>query len=298
MKPAGGLKLPGGTFIVDKSGCSKTEVLEQAQTDIKMNIIISGYGKMGRLIEKRAGEKGHEVAAVIDPLLAAAGKTVSDTGAGIFDTVDGFEKQNGSVDACIAIDFSHPDAVELNIRTFAGKKIPAVVGTTGWYDKLDQLGALFELNQGSLLWSSNFSLGVNIFYRIAAHCAALIDPYSEYDAGAYEVHHNQKADSPSGTAKMIAACVMANMKRKTKTVWDKIDRPPLPHELHFSSLRVGTEPGVHGIVFDSAADSIEIKHTARNREGLVSGALIAAEWLDRNIKAGRYGVFTMDDVLA
>jgi 4-hydroxy-tetrahydrodipicolinate reductase len=253
---------------------------------------------MGRLLENRAAERGHGVAAVIDPFAAASGEAASLTGAGIFDTIDSFEKRNGPVCGCIALDFSRPDAAERNIRTFAEKKIPALVGTTGWYDKLDELGALFERNQGSLLWASNFSLGVNIFYRIAAYCAALIDPYDEYDAGAYETHHNQKADSPSGTAKMIAGHVLKNMKRKTKAVWDKLDRPPKPEELHFSSLRVGAEPGVHGLVFDSAADSIEIRHTARNREGLVSGALIAAEWLDRNVRAGRHGVFTMDDVLA
>lgn len=253
---------------------------------------------MGRLIERCAAEKGHEVAAVIDPVVAAAGKTVSDIGASIFNTIGCFEKQNGSTDACIAIDFSHPAAVVQNIRTFAEKKIPVLVGTTGWYDKLDELAALFERNQGSLLWASNFSLGINLFYRIAAYCAALLDPYREYDAGAYETHHNQKADSPSGTAKMIAGHVIKNMKRKKKAVWDKLDRPPEPDELHFSSLRVGAEPGIHGLVFDSAADSIEIRHTARNREGLVSGTLIAAEWLDRTIKAGRHGIFTMDDVLA
>ncbi|MDR0685338.1 MAG: 4-hydroxy-tetrahydrodipicolinate reductase [Spirochaetaceae bacterium] len=263
-----------------------------------MKIILSGYGKMGRMIEGRALEKGHEVAAVVDPIVAAAGKTVSGTGAGIFGTIDDFEKQNGSTDACIAVDFSHPDVVVQNIRTFAKKKIPALVGTTGWYDKLDELAALFERNQGSLLWASNFSLGINLFYQIAAYCAALLDPYSEYDAGAYETHHNQKADSPSGTAKMIAGHVIKNMKRKTKVVWDKLDRPPEPDELHCSSLRVGAEPGIHGLVFDSAADSIEIRHTARSREGLVSGALIAAEWLDRTVKAGRHGIFTMDDVLA
>jgi 4-hydroxy-tetrahydrodipicolinate reductase len=263
-----------------------------------MKIILSGYGKMGRLIERRAIERGHEVAAVLDPLVADTGKTVSDMGSGVFDTIDSLEKRNVPVDGCIAVDFSHPDAVVQNIRAFAEKKIPAVVGTTGWYDKLDELAALFERNQGSLLWASNFSLGVNLFYRIAAYCAALVDPYSEYDACGYEIHHNQKADSPSGTAKMIASHVIKNMKRKRRAVWDKLDRPPEPDEIHFSSLRVGAETGVHGLVFDSAADSIEIRHTARNRDGLVSGALIAAEWLDRNIRAGRRGVFTMDDVLA
>ncbi|MDR0408893.1 MAG: 4-hydroxy-tetrahydrodipicolinate reductase [Spirochaetaceae bacterium] len=251
-----------------------------------MEIILSGYGKMGQLIEKRALEKGHEIVAVIDPVKDG----------GVFRSVGDFEKKHGTGNY-VALDFSAPGAAVQNIKDFAERKIPLVVGTTGWYDKLDELSAFVESKQSSMLWASNFSLGVNLFYRVAAYCAAMIDPYNEYDAGGYEIHHNQKADSPSGTAKTLAEIVLKNMKRKTKTVWDKLDRPPKPDELHFASLRVGAEPGVHGLIFDSSADNIEIRHTARNREGLVYGAIVAAEWLEKAAREGKRGVFTMDDVL-
>jgi 4-hydroxy-tetrahydrodipicolinate reductase len=257
-----------------------------------MKIILSGYGKMGRLIERRALEKGHKVMAVIDP---GAEKNAGEQGTCIFKTINDFEKEQTALD-CVAIDFSRPDAAEQNIRNFAERRIPVVVGTTGWYDKLGELSLLIEKNQSSMLWASNFSMGVNLFYRVAGYCAALIDPYSEYDLGGYEIHHNQKADSPSGTAKTLVDIVLKNMKRKKKAVWDKLDRPPDPGEIHFASLRVGAEPGTHGLIFDSPADSIEIKHTARNREGLVYGAIIAAEWLENNTRAGRHGIFTMDDI--
>ncbi|MDR2097829.1 MAG: 4-hydroxy-tetrahydrodipicolinate reductase, partial [Spirochaetaceae bacterium] len=199
-----------------------------------MNIILSGYGKMGRLIEKYAIEKGHSIAAVIDPVIE---KTQSEAGSGIYKTLDVFEKQRGLPECCIAIDFTHPIAVIGNIQDFSGKRIPLVVGTTGWYDKLDEVTALIQKNQSSLLWAANFSAGVNLFYRIAAYCASLIDPHTEYDAAGYEAHHRQKMDSPSGTAKTIAGIVLKNMKRKSKVVWDKLDRPPEPDEIHFASLR-------------------------------------------------------------
>jgi 4-hydroxy-tetrahydrodipicolinate reductase len=155
----------------------------------------------------------------------------------------------------------------------------------------------------SLLWASNFSLGVNLFYRIAAFAAKLADPFPEYDAAGYEVHHNRKADSPSGTAKTLADLVIKNMGRKTRAVYETLDRPPEPEELHYASLRLGAVPGVHRLIFDSPADSIEISHSARSREGLAMGALRAARWLLRcpgpGQEAGepRQGVFTMDDVL-
>jgi 4-hydroxy-tetrahydrodipicolinate reductase len=263
-----------------------------------MKIILSGYGKMGRLIEQRAVEKNIAVAAVIDP---AVEKKASAFNTGIFKSLSDFEKENVSANLArdyIAIDFTHPLAVMRNIQNFSEKRIPLVVGTTGWYDKLDDVVKMIAHNKSSLLWASNFSIGVNLFYRMTAYCAALIDPYSEYDAAGYEAHHNQKADSPSGTAKTIAEIVLKNMKRKTTVSFDKLDRQPEKNELHFASLRLGSIPGTHALVFDSPADSIEIKHTVRNREGLVSGAITAAEWLCKTASAGKSGVFTFDDVLA
>jgi 4-hydroxy-tetrahydrodipicolinate reductase len=247
---------------------------------------------MGQLIEKRASEKGHGIIAVIDPVKKTAG------GADAFATPAAFEKQGGGKCGAgtVAIDFTRPDAAADNIIAFAGMGIPVVTGTTGWYDRLDEVSKAVKSRKGALLWASNFSTGVALFYRIAAYCARLIDGYGEYDAAGYEIHHNQKADSPSGTAKTLAGIALKNMKRKKEAVWDKLDRPPAPHEIHFSSLRVGSVPGVHALVFDSGADTIEIRHSVRNRDGLASGAIGAAEWLVKATEAGRYGVFTLDDV--
>jgi 4-hydroxy-tetrahydrodipicolinate reductase len=146
-------------------------------------------------------------------------------------------------------------------------------------------------------------LGVNLFYRIAAFAAKLADPFPEYDVGGWEFHHNKKIDSPSGTAKILVEKILAVMTRKKKAVFETLNRPPEPEELHFPSLRLGSIPGVHAVAFDSPADTIEITHTGRNRDGLALGAIRAAEWLVRCVGPGksaggpRAGVFTVDDVM-
>jgi 4-hydroxy-tetrahydrodipicolinate reductase len=137
---------------------------------------------------------------------------------------------------------------------------------------------------------------VRLFYKIAEYAAKLTFPYAEYDVAGYEVHHNKKADSPSGTAKILAEKVIAAHGRKKTAVYDKLDRPPREDELHIASLRVGTVSGTHALIFDSLADSIEIKHTARSREGFALGAILAAEWLYNGGKA-RQGLHTIDEVL-
>ncbi|GHU54228.1 4-hydroxy-tetrahydrodipicolinate reductase [Spirochaetia bacterium] len=255
-----------------------------------MNILIIGYGKMGKIIETLAIERGHRIAAAVDPFYTGA-KTVS--GAPVFRAIADIDKAAGlSIDA--AVEFTRPDTAAANIKALADRRIPVVAGTTGWLDQLDEVTKVVNTAGASLLWASNFSLGVNLFYRIAEFAAKLADPFPEYDVGGYEVHHNKKVDSPSGTARTLVEKVLAQMKRKNTAIYDKLDRPPAPDELHYASLRVGSVPGVHTLTFDSPADTIEIAHTARGREGLASGALTAAEWL-----AGkkRQGIFTMDDVL-
>ncbi|MDR3343914.1 MAG: 4-hydroxy-tetrahydrodipicolinate reductase [Treponema sp.] len=273
-----------------------------------MNIALIGYGKMGRLIESRALERGHRVVAVVEPGIMdrAAGGTgaakagATPSGARIHRTI-GEAENLGDADG--AIEFTRPDTAVENIKALAERKIPVVVGTTGWYDRLDEVKAAVEGAGSSLLWASNFSLGVNLFYRIAAFAAALADPFPEYDVAGWEAHHNKKADSPSGTAKTLVERVLAQMSRKNKPVWEKLDRPPAPDELHYPSLRIGSLPGVHTLLFDSPADTITITHTARSREGFASGALVAAEWLlgcpgpGKPAGTARHGVFTMDDVL-
>ncbi|MDR0719774.1 MAG: 4-hydroxy-tetrahydrodipicolinate reductase [Treponema sp.] len=259
-----------------------------------MKILLVGYGKMGKLLEARLLERGHTLSCVVDPVVynAKPANGSSFSGAKIFASIkDALPALAGGG---MAIEFTKPDTAPANIILLAEQKIPVVCGTTGWYDKLPEIGAAVEKAGSALLWSSNFSLGVNLFYRIAEYAARLMDNYPEYDAGGFEVHHNKKADSPSGTAKILAEKVLARLRRKSRIVYDKLDRPPAGDELHFASLRVGAAPGIHSLVFDSDADSIEITHTARNREGLASGAISAAEWL---CAKKRTGVFTIDDAL-
>jgi 4-hydroxy-tetrahydrodipicolinate reductase len=256
-----------------------------------VNIAIIGYGKMGRLIEKAALDQGHGIAAVVDPY-AADGKIPS--GAPLLRSLPdkaGAKELDG---ADAAIEFTRPDTTVENITALSRRKLPVVTGTTGWYERLPEVTQIITGAGTSLLWSSNFSLGVNLFYRIAAYAAQVMDPFPEYDVGGLETHHNKKADSPSGTAKTLVEQVLTRMTRKTQVVWDTLDRPPQPGELHFPSLRLGAAPGTHSLLFDSPADTIEITHTARNREGFALGAIRAALWL---VSAGP-GVFTMDDVFA
>ncbi|MDR2374908.1 MAG: 4-hydroxy-tetrahydrodipicolinate reductase [Treponema sp.] len=285
-----------------------------------MNIAIIGYGKMGKFIESLALEQGYRVVAVVDPFY---GPETSMHGAPVYRTIPEMAAGPGGVGHAagpdragpdyagpdpadrtgridVALEFTRPDAVVANIKALAERRIPVVVGSTGWQDRLEEVEAAVRAAGSSLLWAPNFSLGVNLFYRIVACAAMLMDGFTDYDVAGYEIHHNKKADSPSGTAKMLVEIIMKNMGRKTQAVYETLNRPPRPEELHYGSLRLGAMPGTHTIVFDSPSDSIEITHRARNREGLVRGALMAARWLLRCDEAGpvRQGVFTFDDVLA
>jgi 4-hydroxy-tetrahydrodipicolinate reductase len=255
-----------------------------------VNIAIIGYGRMGKLIEAHILERGHRVAAIVDPLVPAG--TAGPSGAPVYRAIAEAPELAG---ADAAIEFTRPDTAPENMLALIERRIPAVVGTTGWLDRLEEIRRAVEAAGASLLWASNFSLGVNLFYRIAAFAARLADPFPEYDVGGWEAHHNKKADSPSGTARTLVEGVLAQMNRKTVPVWETLDRPPGAGELHYPSLRVGSVPGVHTLIFDSPADTIEITHTARNREGFAAGAIRAAEWLAGHSGSG---VFTMDDVLA
>ena len=249
-----------------------------------MRIAIIGYGKMGKMVEQIARSRGHEIAAIVDP---AAADTPS--GIPVYGTIA--EAKLDSADA--AIEFTQPALAVANIIALAEKKIPTVTGTTGWLERLSEVTQAVEAANGALLWSSNFSIGVNLFYRIAWYAAELADNFPEYDIGGFESHHNKKLDSPSGTAKTLAEGVISRLERKKKIVWETMDRKPEADELHFPSLRLGNIPGQHSLFFDSQADTIEITHTARSREGFASGAVRAAEWLAEK----RHGVFTIDDML-
>jgi 4-hydroxy-tetrahydrodipicolinate reductase len=251
-----------------------------------MKIAIVGYGKMGKMVERIALDHGHTVTAIVE---SQPQELSPPSGAPLYRTIAGAANLHG---AEAAIEFTQPGTALANIKALAEQKIPAVIGTTGWLEQLDEARQAVEQAGASLIWASNFSLGVNIFYRVAWYAAQLADSFPEYDVGGFESHHNKKLDSPSGTAKTLVEGVLAQMKRKDTAVWETLDRRPNPGELHFPSLRVGSVPGTHSLFFDSPADTIEITHTARSREGFASGAIRAAQWLP-----GRKGFFTIDDML-
>ena len=242
-----------------------------------MNIAIIGYGKMGHEIEKAAKAKGITVQSVIN---------INDKNAK-YKEIN--EESLKDVDVCI--DFTTPDSVVENIRKIASLKKNIVVGTTGWYDKLDEVKGIVNSNNVGFIYATNFSVGVNIFFKIVEAAAKLINKVDEYDVFGYEMHHKNKVDSPSGTAKSIGNILIKNIQRKNKLVFDKLDRKIEPNELHFASVRSGSIPGTHSVGFDSSADTIELKHTARNREGFALGALMAAQWI--NNKKGFYDINDM-----
>lgn len=242
-----------------------------------MNIAIIGYGKMGKEIERIANLKGIKIASIIDP-----------NGNGSHMKID--ENSMRNVDVCI--DFSAPNAVIGNIEKASGFGKDMVVGTTGWSDKMGKARNVVKRNRTGLVYASNFSIGVNLFYRIVENAAKLIDRIDDYDIYGYELHHSNKADSPSGTAKAIGNILIKNIRRKSKLAFDRIDRKISKNELHFASIRAGSIPGTHIVGFDSSADTIELKHEARNREGFALGAIMAAKWIN-----GKKGIYTIEDIM-
>ncbi len=195
-----------------------------------------------------------------------------------------------SVDVCI--DFSSPETVLNNIEAVAdcGKNI--VVGTTGWYDRLDYVRKLVKEKKIGFLYASNFSLGVNIFNQIVMDAAHLLEKYPQYDVAISEMHHKGKVDSPSGTALTLGSTVLQAIKRKSELATETQHGPIKPNQVHVTSTRMGTITGKHTVLFDSEADTIELVHTAKNRSGMAVGAIVAAEWLK-----GKKGFYTMRDVL-
>jgi 4-hydroxy-tetrahydrodipicolinate reductase len=234
-----------------------------------MRIALIGYGKMGREIEAVAREQGETITGTFDIGNPVDVASLSD------------------VDVCI--EFSTPQTVLQNIRVAIEAKKDIVVGTTGWYEKLSEIRPLVK--DSGLLYSPNFSIGVNIVFRVASVAAEFMNNAPAYDAFVHEWHHRQKVDSPSGTALRLAEILIAKIDRKKKIETGKVEGRIDPETLHVSSTRVGTFAGTHIVGFDSDADTIEIKHVAKSRRGFASGAVRAAQWLK-----GRKGVYTMDDV--
>lgn len=242
-----------------------------------MKIVLLGYGKMGQLIEKFAVKRGHDITLIID-MHNRESITADDLS-----------------DADIAIDFSEPASAIRNIHLCFDANLPLVVGTTGWYEQLGEIKSLCLEKEQALLYGSNFSIGVNIFFHINKLLAKAMNPYKQYDVQVEEIHHIHKLDAPSGTAITIAEGILEGIDSKTRWVNDVVgegeERIPKPEELLIESLRIEEVPGTHTVLYSSEVDQIEFKHTAHNRAGFALGAVVAAEWL-----FGKKGFFQVTEI--
>ena len=236
-----------------------------------MKIALFGYGKMGKEIEQIALQRGHEITLKID-----------------INNAETFSKEEfKKCDA--AIEFSTPHTVIANMNKCFDAGVPVVVGTTGWYDKIDDIEVMCLDKNGCLFWASNFSVGVNVFFKVNEYLAKMMNNYPEYKISIEEIHHIHKSDSPSGTGISLANQVIQNIPKKTN--WVKAETKK-ENELEIISKRENEVPGTHTVKYLSAIDDIEIMHKAHNRKGFALGAVLAAEFVK-----GKKGVYGMNDLL-
>jgi 4-hydroxy-tetrahydrodipicolinate reductase len=247
-----------------------------------MKIALLGYGKMGRTIEKIATDRKHEIVLKID-----------------YDNLHELTPENlGKAD--VAIEFSTPGTVLGNIAQCFNADLPVVVGTTGWHDQLQKVKQQCEDGGHSLLYATNFSIGVNVFFHVNKVLAKLMNNYPYYDVQVEEIHHTQKLDSPSGTGITIAEGIIENLDSKKEWVNvlttdgdETADDNIAADQLLIESFRIDSVPGTHTVIYDSEVDMIEFKHTAHNRNGFALGAVMAAEWIQN--KKGFHAVEDMFD---
>lgn len=226
---------------------------------------------MGKIIERIALERGHNIVSIID-----------------IDNKNDFDSE-AFKSADVAIEFSVPHVAVDNIKSAFKAGVPIVSGTTGWSDALPELKKLIDANGYTLFWASNYSLGVNIFAAVNVFLAKLMNSYPNYNVEMTEIHHTQKLDAPSGTAITLAEGILENLERKTN--WTK-EVETKPTDLAIKSIREGQVPGIHTIRYESEVDSIEITHDAKSREGFALGAVVAAEFT-----AGKKGLLGMHDLM-
>jgi 4-hydroxy-tetrahydrodipicolinate reductase len=236
-----------------------------------MNIALIGYGKMGKAIEEIALERGHKIVLKIND-----------------ENLGDFTKENtGKAD--VAIEFTSPHSAFDNIKKIIEYGVPVVCGSTGWTERIHEINDYCKEQNGSFLYASNFSVGVNIFFELNKKLAALMAPHAEYTISMEEIHHTQKKDAPSGTAITLAEQILEQVQRKTKWVNEQSSDTA---ELPIISKREDPAPGTHSIKYSSPIDDIEIIHTAHNRQGFALGAVLAAEFIK-----GKKGIFSMKEVL-
>lgn len=239
-----------------------------------MKIALIGYGKMGQMIEQIAVERGHEIVLKIS-----------------IDNTEDFSEANLK-NADVAIEFTSPESAYHNIKQTILWGCPIVSGSTGWLDKKNEIDGLVHSSNGSFIYASNFSLGVNLFFAINEKLAEMMAPYAgTYDVSMEEIHHTAKLDAPSGTAISLAEGVLKHLHTKEKWVSDKDQHSA--EELNIHSKRIDPYPGTHSVKYSSDVDTIEIIHTAKSRHGFALGAVLAAEYISI-----RKGIFTMKDVLS
>lgn len=239
--------------------------------NFRMRIVLYGYGRMGRTIEEVAIARGHEVVLRVDASNAGTSPEGAD----------------------VAIEFSRPEEAVGNMRLCLEHDVPVVVGTTGWYDQMIAVQAMIAEHRGGLLWASNFSIGVNLFFRVNRMLAGLMDRQPQYGVHLDEVHHIHKLDAPSGTAITLARDIDLKHRGYAGWVLDPASGPTgTPAPIPIRAERSGEVPGKHSVTWAGPDDRITITHEAFGRKGFAMGAVIAAEWLK-----GRTGLFTMDDVL-
>jgi 4-hydroxy-tetrahydrodipicolinate reductase len=238
-----------------------------------MNIALIGYGKMGKEIDRLASERNIAVLARLEP---------------------GSEMKESEIRRTdVLIHFASPESVLPYVQQWATAKKNIVVGTTGWQKDLDRVKSIVAETKIGLVYASNFSVGVHLFFRLVKEAATLMNNFAEYDVTVHEAHHKDKVDSPSGTALTAARILLEGIHRKKTILSDTFHGKIKPDQLQVTSTRVGAIVGTHTIIFDSLADSIELKHTAKNRSGFALGAILAAEWVK-----DKHGLYTMEDVLA
>lgn len=230
-----------------------------------MKIALLGYGRMGKEIEKIALQRGHEI-------------VIKSTGENTYDINE----------ADVAIDFSVPASAYSNISNCINNNIPVVSGTTGWLDKYNEIVDLCNEKGGAFIYASNFSLGVNVFFELNKQLAKMMSTLKQYNITIEEIHHTQKLDAPSGTAITLAEGIIENTNKKAWELDEKTSEENIP----ITAIRTPDVPGTHTVTYSSEVDTIDIKHTAHNRQGFALGAVIAAEWLHN-----KTGVYTMIDVL-
>ncbi len=236
-----------------------------------MRIALIGYGKMGKAIEEIALQRGHTIAIKIDQ-----------------PNLEEFTKEN-LANADAAIEFTSPLSAFDNIKKCIDFGVPVVCGSTGWTERLDEMKKYCMDNNGTLIYSSNYSVGVNIFFEVNKKLAALMAPHTDYEVILEETHHTQKKDAPSGTAITLAEQILEHIDRKKKWVNNLSDNT---QELEIISQRIDPAPGTHSIKYSSVIDDIEIIHTAHNRTGFATGAVLAAEFIK-----DKKGFYSMKDVL-